>query len=174
MTNGLRGAMAFSGWSGYPFVQVYNVTVHSGFAPIQDCNYYPAVGSMVCTGGDRTAANAMSVGRSSCDYMEGRFAGQCSENPVVGSWYSFPSIGECAQGWDVGFNNCTWKTESFKVISSNCAVSQCNATAQEELQAGRGFTDAKVIDCLKAPWARPAFRMGTSTSELALFSLYRF
>jgi len=149
MTNGLRGAFAFDGWTGYEYLQVYNVTVHRGFAPIQDCNYHPSEGSMVCTGGDRTPANAKSVGRSSCGYMEGAFAGQCSENPLVGSWYSFPSVGECAEGWDVGYNNCTWKTESFTVISSHCAIEHCNATYQEELRAGRGATDARVVACFE-------------------------
>merc|ERR1719291_1043640 len=103
MTNDVRGALTFYGFD-RPYMQVYNVTVKRGFAPIQDCNYIATEEQMVCTGGHRTAANAKSVGRSSANYLEGRFLGQCSENMATGSWLQFPSVGECAAGWDVGFN----------------------------------------------------------------------
>jgi len=124
MTNDVRGAVTFVG-SEYEFLQVYNVTVHKGFAPIQDCNYKPEAEEMVCEGGSRTPTNAKSVGRSSADYLEGQHLGQCSENALIGSWYSFPSVGECAAGWDVGFNGCTWKTVSFRLISNECMKARC-------------------------------------------------
>merc|ERR1712060_353189 len=109
--------------------------------------YRPQIGQMLCTGGNRTSANAKSVGRSSAMYMDGQYRGQCAENALPGSWYSFPSIGECAPGWDVGFDGCTWKTESFKVISSDCFAAKCGATKAEELQAGRAATGASVVNC---------------------------
>merc|ERR1712113_465434 len=131
MTNDLRGALSFRGGD-YPYLQVYNVTVNRGFAPIQDCNYKPLLGQMYCDGGNRSAANAKSVGRSSEGYLEGRYQGQCSENALVGSWYSFPSAGECAAGWELGFNGCTWKTRSFKVVSSQCVKNRCLDVLEHE------------------------------------------
>lgn len=125
MTNDLRGALTFGLEGPYEYLQVYNVTVHKGFAPIQDCNYKPDRGQMVCLGGNRTPANAKSVGRSSEAYMEGQYEGQCSENALIGSWFSFPSEGECASGWDVGFSGCKWKTEAFKVVTSKCVATRC-------------------------------------------------
>lgn len=130
MTNDLRGAITFGGGD-YEFLQVYNVSVHKGFAPIQDCNYNPKIGQMVCAGGDRTVANAKSVGRCSEGYLEGKYQGQCLDNELIGSWYSFPSEGECAPGWDVGFKGCTWKTISFKVVSHQCVKERCGALQQD-------------------------------------------
>jgi len=135
MTSDFLGSLTIMAWTAFPagyFLQVYNVSVHRGFAPMQDCNYNPDLKQQVCTGGDRTHANAKSVGRSSSNYMAGAFGGQCSANSVVGSWYGFPAEGECAPGWDIGFNGCTWKTEDFKVVANDCIANLCLATYEQE------------------------------------------
>merc|ERR1719277_199621 len=133
MTSDFLGSLTIGAWTAAPqFLQVYNVSVHRGFAPMQDCNYNPDLKQQVCTGGDRTPANAKSVGRSSSSFLEGAFGGQCSDNAVVGSWYGFPAEGECAPGWDVGFNGCTWKTEDFKVVANECIADRCLATYKQE------------------------------------------
>jgi hypothetical protein len=136
MTNDLMGMLAFapmlSTANFFEYLQVYTVSVRRGFAPMQDCNYDPIQKARVCTGGHRTAQNAKSVGRSSCQYMTGPYGGQCAENAVTGSWYQFPTEGECAPGWDIGFSGCTWKTKSFKVVASKCITDRCGASSQQE------------------------------------------
>jgi len=158
MTNDLHGSLAYTapGASGpwitaaspyYEYMQVYNVTMRRGYAPLEDCNYSPDQQQMVCRGGFRTAANAKSVGRSSTAYMEGPFSGQCSENTMIGSWFSFPSTGECAAGWDVGFQDCSWKTQAFKVVSTSCVTSHCAEIARDALKTG-SIIDKSVLDCV--------------------------
>merc|ERR550539_691001 len=83
-------------------------------------------------GGNRTQANAKSVGRCSAQFLEGAFQGQCTENQVTGSWFSFPSAGECAAGWDVGFNGCTWKTTSSRVVEFKCVADRCERMLMQE------------------------------------------
>eukprot|EP00413_Alexandrium_margalefii_P037778 CAMPEP_0204584052 /NCGR_PEP_ID=MMETSP0661-20131031/46118_1 /ASSEMBLY_ACC=CAM_ASM_000606 /TAXON_ID=109239 /ORGANISM="Alexandrium margalefi, Strain AMGDE01CS-322" /LENGTH=357 /DNA_ID=CAMNT_0051593463 /DNA_START=258 /DNA_END=1331 /DNA_ORIENTATION=- len=138
MTNDLQGAITYFN-TAYKYMQVFNVTVHKGFAPMRDCNYHPSKKAMVCTSPGlysntvRTKENFKSVGRSSENYMFGPFMGQCSENALGGSWYQFPSEGECAAGWDVGFNGCTWKTDSFKLIETQCVVDRlCEGVDRHE------------------------------------------
>jgi len=145
MTNDLLGTLTFGPSAPYEFLQVYKVTVNKGFAQIQDCNYKPQLGQMVCDGGNRTSANAKSVGRSSCNYLEGEFQGQCAENEETGSWFSFPSVGECAAGWDVGFNGCTWKTDSFRVVKFHCVEDRCKSVVE-----GDGPGHVRSLACLQA------------------------
>lgn len=128
MTSDLLASLTGGEWTKYHdepwYLQVYNVSVHRGFAPIQDCNYNPAVKHNVCTGGHRTLTNLKSVGRSSGTFMEGVFGGQCTENAVVGSWYGFPAEGECAPHQNVG-DGCTWKMEDFKAVANECIADLC-------------------------------------------------
>lgn len=162
MTNDLRGALAFGingAWmtaerTQYEYMQVYNVTMRQDFAPLEDCNYMVDKQQMECRGGFRTAANAKSIGRSSNSYMEGPFSGQCSENNLIGSWLSFPSSGECAAGWDVGFQNCSWKTQAFKVVSTSCVTAQCAQTARDALRKTGSIMEPSVLDCLTNSIAR--------------------
>jgi len=153
MTNDLLGSLTFLAPE-YEFLQVHNVTVNKGFAPIQDCNYKPELGQRVCDGGSRNSSNAKSVGRSSASYLEGEFLGQCTENEATGSWFSFPSVGECAAGWDVGFNGCTWKTEAFRVVKFQCVADRCKSIID-----GHDPGHVHSLACLQeALWDCPDFR----------------
>merc|ERR1712154_387837 len=117
------------------------------YAPLEDCNFMVDQMQMVCRGGERTPANKQNVGRSSMNYLEGKFSGQCTKNALVGSWYSFASIGECAPGWAIGFQGCTWKTQDFKVVTSSCVIAQCKQTALDAEKTG-GIIVPSVLDCL--------------------------
>lgn len=163
MTNDLRGALTFGTLEGtaefWDYVQVYNVSVDRRFAPMQDCNYDPKQKQSVCTGGHRTVANAKHVGRSSSQYLTGPYAGQCAENALVGSWYQFPSEGECASGWDLGFAGCTWKTRAFKLIESKCLVTRC-----AEIQRREEAPYPLAIACLKEAIAACPDQRGVASS----------
>jgi len=161
MTNDLHATWSFAGMGydpnfGYEYVQVYNVTVRRDFAPIQDCNYNMDEQQMLCDGGHRTAANAKNVGRSSEDYCEGPFNGQCAENALVGSWYSFPSIGECAAGWDLGFQSCSWKTLAFKVVAMECIYAHCKHNLETGLDDPASRTTCQLDGIAKCPDVKEA------------------
>lgn len=131
------------------YVQVFNVTVDRRWAHMPDCNFHPSVMMSVCTNGLRNEENEGRVGRSSNNYYTGPNGGQCAPNDVVGSWYAFPSQGECAAGWAMGYRNCTWKTNSFKLIESWCVLAACSALVSEKspfTEAIKCFNKAK-HDC---------------------------
>merc|ERR1719203_1820046 len=155
MTNDIQGAVTFFGTS-YKYMQIFNVTVHKGFAPMRDCNFSPEHKGMICkdpslySKATRTQANFKSVGRSSENYMFGPFMGQCSDNTLGGSWLQFPSEGECAAGWDVGFNGCSWKTEAFKLVETACVQEHCKAIDAHEqapFPETRGCLEQAIGEC---------------------------
>lgn len=64
------------------------------------------------------------VGRESAQGAGlGHLQGQCSSNNDVGSWYSFPTAGECAAGTPVGTNDCTWgNARRLRTVNASCIL----------------------------------------------------
>merc|ERR1712216_14247 len=61
------------------------------------------------------------VSRSSAEQLQGEsFMGMCDTNSLVGSWFTFPHEGKCAEGASVGDDGCTWKLGSVKVVLMEC------------------------------------------------------
>lgn len=164
MTSDILGAITYGPLNettrGHDYLQVFEVDVDTGFAPMQDCNYYPGAGGNMCFGGNREPANAKAVGRSSTQYMTGPFAGQCSPNALVGSWYSFNTQGECAAGWALGFDGCSWKTRSFKLVESECLFRHCGASWRRE-----EAPFPETVACLRQAIAACADRQGAPPSS---------
>lgn len=134
----------------FEYLQVFEVTMDRRWAPMQDCNFHPSIMMSTCGGGPRSAENALRIGRSSCNYMTGPLQGQCAPNDLVGSWYQYPSEAECAKGWALGFRNCTWKTNSFRLVKVDCILEKCSSSwAAEEAPYPKTLTclQAAIQDC---------------------------
>merc|ERR1719512_138385 len=62
------------------------------------------------------------VGRE-CPYGLDRMMGQCTDNFVSGSWFSFPAKGQCQPGQPLGSNGCTWGPGiRLRTVQASCIL----------------------------------------------------
>ena len=100
----------------YEWISEYEVTHVSNFGQYQNCNGYPSK----CIGDEHFYVGheaGMALGPSDA---HARAAGQCTENPLVGEWYSLPFGGKCAEGHTPGDGTCSWYALRVKTIDSAC------------------------------------------------------
>jgi len=91
------------------YITLFTISVNSSWGQYALCN------EGICAG-----LNNHSVGREA-SYGVGYLGGQCSNNKLSGSWYSFNEVGECENGTTVGTDGCSWAIrEQQKTISASC------------------------------------------------------
>lgn len=120
------GDMAFTcqtGGAGFggknTVVSWWKVEVSKAFGQYAYCLYDRVGQKNYCNGGTGKA-----VGRESANGLgAGRLQGQCGANPDVGTWYSLPSAGRCADGQPIGTNGCSWlQPVRIRTVNSTCIV----------------------------------------------------
>jgi len=95
----------------------WSVQANSSWGQYGYCLYQG--GKNICYG-----STGNRVGRESALGIEGAVQGQCSPNHQVGSWYSIPAEGECAEGAAVGSDGCTWSAHSVRSVSAACILNE--------------------------------------------------
>lgn len=92
------------------------------------------------------------VGRqSSWGLGRGHVQGQCSNNTDVGSWYSFPSDGECGRGQSVGVGGCTWGgATALRTVAARCILEDRGLL---EVCASGSGSHSRSVEVLKAALA---------------------
>eukprot|EP00756_Hemistasia_phaeocysticola_P014538 Hpha_TRINITY_DN15343_c2_g16::TRINITY_DN15343_c2_g16_i1::g.88382::m.88382 len=96
----------------YQWITQWEIELIPQWGQYLNCNDYPPV----CSG-----ANHWYVGHEAAEALGGAKAGQCSENPLVGEWWSLPEGGRCAEGKRPGDGSCTWRiVQRTKTIDSTC------------------------------------------------------
>lgn len=105
------------------YLQLFEFDVDGRFGFWRDCNYNRVLQANKCW--DPYAGHEEVLGklvtRVSAEILQGEsFMGMCEPNSVVGSWYTFPHEGKCAEGASVGDDGCTWKLVRSKVIDMSC------------------------------------------------------
>eukprot|EP01102_Stenamoeba_stenopodia_P021369 TRINITY_DN8597_c0_g1_i1.p1 TRINITY_DN8597_c0_g1~~TRINITY_DN8597_c0_g1_i1.p1 ORF type:complete len:410 (+),score=71.22 TRINITY_DN8597_c0_g1_i1:42-1232(+) len=75
------------------------------------------------------------VGRQAAYGFGAPLAGQCTDNGLIGDWYSLPTISNCGPDQNVGDNGCTWKViERSKTINASCLIEQgIDAVCEQEI-----------------------------------------
>lgn len=136
---------------GYAWVSQWIVEHFPLIGQYQNCNGYP----LRCLG-----VNNFFVGHEAAINLGlgTAFDRQCSNNPLVGEWYSLPAGGECQDGHRPGDGSCTWrKVQRVKTINGTC------------IQNGSSFRHACLQDG-RAPFntARAKFVAAFSSEEPTL------
>mmetsp|Transcript_88366 Transcript_88366/g.247194 ORF Transcript_88366/g.247194 Transcript_88366/m.247194 type:complete len:445 (-) Transcript_88366:44-1378(-) len=100
-------------------VSWWTVEVSRNFGQYAFCRFSRPLRRNICFGGD-----ARRVGRESpLGLGVGRLQGQCSPNLDVGSWFSFPAAGRCADEQPIGANGCTWRNaRRVRSIEADCIM----------------------------------------------------
>eukprot|EP01060_Flectonema_neradi_P041424 TRINITY_DN983_c0_g1_i2.p1 TRINITY_DN983_c0_g1~~TRINITY_DN983_c0_g1_i2.p1 ORF type:complete len:408 (+),score=90.44 TRINITY_DN983_c0_g1_i2:44-1225(+) len=98
----------------YSVVSLYSVEVYPQFGQYKQCNHYEP---SYCIG-----AEPILVGREGGLGYGQVFQGQCTANDLIGSWYSLPPAGQCANGTrPTSPDVCTWRiVEKVKTIDVKC------------------------------------------------------
>ena len=100
----------------YSVVSWYQVEVYPLYGQYQFCNGYAP---SVCLG-----AEPLLVGReASFGISLTDNAGQCSENPLTGTWYNLPATGECMGDATPDGVTCAWKVHKLvKTVEGSCIL----------------------------------------------------
>jgi hypothetical protein len=94
-------------------ISLLQVQVNTSWGQYAYCNNHSCLG-----------LNIHSVGREASFGNGLNHSGQCSPNTELGSWFSFPSGGECNEDQEIGNQSCTWKlVKRVKTISILCLYS---------------------------------------------------
>lgn len=108
-------------FQGQQYLQHFEVDVDGRFGFWRDCNYNRNLQENTCWDPAGGPTLGKLVTRASAEMLQGeRFMGMCEPNSVVGSWYTFPLEGKCAESASVGDDGCTWKLVRSKVIDMDC------------------------------------------------------
>jgi hypothetical protein len=149
------GDMAFfCGVGGMDETQVvthWSVQTNSSWGQYAYCLY--TGGKNICFGN-----TGEHVGRESAEGLgKGAVQGQCSENDVVGSWFSFPANGSCAEGARIGDQGCTWAGKPCRTVSASCILND------------RGLKEACAKERSHAPMTKSAaiFKAALESSDPA-------
>lgn len=106
-------------FDGNEYLELFEVEFDRRFGYWRDCNYNRNLKENVCD--DAMPTLEKLVTRSSAEQLQGEsLKGMCEPNSLVGSWYTFPLEGKCAENASVGDDGCTWKMVSSKVINMSC------------------------------------------------------
>merc|ERR1711865_652755 len=109
-------------FAGQQHLELFEVDFDGRFGFWRDCNYNRNLQENVCTE-PHPANSSKRVTRASAELLQGeKFFGMCEPNSLVGSWYTFPLEGKCAENASVGDDGCTWKLMRSKVIASVASV----------------------------------------------------
>jgi len=107
-------------FAGQQHLELFEVDFDGRFGFWRDCNYNRNLQENVCTE-PYPANSSKRVTRASAELLQGEeFFGMCEPNSLVGSWYTFPLEGKCAENASVGDDGCTWKLMRSKVIDMGC------------------------------------------------------
>jgi hypothetical protein len=108
--------------NGYNVASKWELEVDARFGQYALCNGEPGV----CFGG-----NQIAVGRESAFGAVGKDGGKCTANENIGSWYSMPRAGECAQGTSIGTDGCTWRTlKRLHTLELTCVLNAASGKDQ--------------------------------------------
>lgn len=150
------GDMAFfcalAGIDETSIVTHWRVRANSSWGQYSYCLYQS--GKNVCYG-----TTGKLVGRESAIGMgKGAYQGQCSLNDVVGSWYSIPAEGECAEGAPIGSDGCTWSGKALRSVGAGCILNE------------RGLKQSCAVERGHAPMLKSAaiFRAALASSDPAM------
>lgn len=104
----------------YQWLSQFELSVNTSWSSYAACNGDPPH----CDFGSRQL-----VGREAALSLSSDYAGQCTTNDDIGSWFSLPAAGECLGGSSVA-PGCSWKElQRVKTINASCLI-------------GHGFVDA--------------------------------
>ena len=157
----LDGILTFREFGGNEFLEVFDVSFDGRFSLWRDCNYDRASKKNKCSPNPLNSSIAPMVTRSSAEQLTAgahygvqRFAnGMCDRNDLIGSWYTFPEEGKCANHTEVG-QGCHWKLDDVKVISAECVKtfnnSHCYDPEKGETDKYCGLTP--ILNHEKAPF----------------------
>merc|ERR1719446_22200 len=107
-------------FQGQQQLELFEVEIDGHFGFWRDCNFNRIVGDNICWDAEHPTLEKL-VTRVSAEILQGEsFMGMCEANSIVGSWYTFPLEGKCAEGASVGDDGCTWKLVRSKVIDMGC------------------------------------------------------
>ena len=96
----------------YEWISTYDVLHVQQYGEYQNCNGYDPP---KCLGSEDFL-----VGHEAAMGLGPGAAGQCTDNPQVGEWYSLPAGGKCSDGQSPGDGSCTWRASRVKTIDSAC------------------------------------------------------
>lgn len=128
---------------GNKLVSHWTVKVNTSFGQYGLCNYQynPAHNfekENMCVGGDTLAVGK----QSSLGLGQAAREGQCSDNSDVGTFYNFPSNGNCTNT-AVGVDGCTWSAKRIRTITMDCVMTKYQLLAYcEEERGSAPFTKA--------------------------------
>merc|ERR1712124_150259 len=90
-------------FAGQQYLQLFEVEVDGHFGFWRDCNYNRNLGENTCWETFAGPSFSKLVTRASAEMLQGEsFMGMCEPNSIVGSWYTFPLEGKCAENASVG------------------------------------------------------------------------
>eukprot|EP00756_Hemistasia_phaeocysticola_P014534 Hpha_TRINITY_DN15343_c2_g11::TRINITY_DN15343_c2_g11_i1::g.88349::m.88349 len=96
----------------YQWITQWEIELIPRWGQYLNCNDYPAH----CLGNGNWY-----VGHEAAEAIGSGEGGQCSENPLIGEWWSLPEGGRCAEGKRPGDGSCTWRiVQRTKTIDSTC------------------------------------------------------
>mmetsp|Transcript_122950 Transcript_122950/g.244619 ORF Transcript_122950/g.244619 Transcript_122950/m.244619 type:complete len:431 (-) Transcript_122950:177-1469(-) len=119
-TGDALGDMAFfcdvAGLDATQFVTKWSVAANASWGQYGYCLF--SGGKNMCYGN-----TGKQVGRESALGASSHVAqGQCSQNLVTGSWYTFPDEGRCLPGTAVGTHGCTWSAMRVRTVHASCII----------------------------------------------------
>lgn len=134
-----------TGFDKFAWVSHYTLQVWSGWGEYSICNRPKPNMTGVCIGKE-----TFSVGREGPGGI-GQNCGQCTDNSLIGSWYSLPKDGLCNSssqplGPDQSKGDCSWRVlERVKTIDGECLLKTQGMLAACAKQYAYPFTPSRAV-----------------------------